>query len=101
MQLDARALPKAWLRSHQNLRDIGVHTRKLTAADHSTSITEYDLSLHHLSNQYITSQKSQMLNSKNFKFFSDTYKNTFSLLAQKKSFFVLYLLSKYYINYYF
>ena len=53
MQLDARALPKAWLRPYQ-IASIGVDTRKMTVADHSTSITEYDLSLHDLTNQYIS-----------------------------------------------
>ena len=52
--------------AHTNLRSIGVDTRKLTAADHSTPITEYDLSLHALTKQYIAFQTA---NSKNFKFF--------------------------------
>ena len=55
MQLDAQALPKAWLRTYQ-LANIGADTRKLTAADHSTPITEYDMSLHDVPTQIFTFQ---------------------------------------------
>ena len=61
--------------------------RKLTAADHSTPITEYDLSLHALTKQYIAFQTA---NSKNFKFFQ-TQKNTFNLLLQKYFFLQLFI----------
>ena len=53
--------------AHISVRNILVSTsRKLTAADHSTPITEYDLSLHALTKQYVAFQTA---NSKNFKFF--------------------------------
>ena len=69
--------------AHTNLRSIGVDTRKLTAADHSTPFTEYDMSLHDVPTHIFTFHN--FLNAKlgKFKFFSDALKKYLQFIGSK------------------